>query len=246
MADKRWVTLSSKLPTRKDDPEKTSRQRMFSSWDANANGLLAITEIRNGLTKVLGADEVAALEADISDAFDTARGAKVSNNADGANYVEKSEFRLFFILLKRVFLGRYLDSIEAPKPMVGSWPTREAGMLILKDFTDAAKLLSIGWGVAMDCDADFLALDKMDLRAVSVGDFDTWARELVIAHDDVTQDDGPPPSEFELKMRAALSAGHVREKDLGLTAAVDLKTVCHTHGLKPQFPPPRHTSTQQH
>lgn len=197
--------------------------QMFSAWDANANGLLPLTEIKAGLVQLFGQEDEVSLQHEIIEAFEEASAARVSGmGIKGNDFVEKGEFRIFLILLKRSFLGRYLDSVKAPPPVVGVWASREAGMITLDEFKGVAEPIIEGWGIDVDPSRDFKEMDKLNSRAVSVGSFDAWARAHVIMHDDVTVDDRPPPCEFDLKMKASMRAGRVKTT-FDLTAELDLK-----------------------
>lgn len=55
----RIVGLAKKLPSAKDDTTQAQRARLFSSMDANANGLLQLQEVGAGLAKLLGTQEAA-------------------------------------------------------------------------------------------------------------------------------------------------------------------------------------------
>ena len=66
---------------------------------AQANGLLAMTEMRAGMGKLFGQDAASAIDGIIEASFDEARTAKASRA--GAEFVEKTEFRLFLISFAR-------------------------------------------------------------------------------------------------------------------------------------------------
>ena len=51
-----WADFSQKLPSGRDDASEARRRTLFSSIDANGNGVLSLAEFDRGLLEVLGAD----------------------------------------------------------------------------------------------------------------------------------------------------------------------------------------------
>ena len=133
----RIVGLAKKLPSAKDETTQAQRARLFSSMDANANGLLQLQEVGAGLAKLLGTQEAASIEAIIEAAYNKARTAKVSRSERGADYVEKGEFRLFLIHVKRALLTHLLDAVEHAGD----------GQLDERQYTSLLNLIVQGWGI---------------------------------------------------------------------------------------------------
>lgn len=180
---------------------------------AQANGLLAMTEMRAGMGKLFGQDAASAIDGIIEASFDEARTAKASRAERGAEFVEKTEFRLFLIYVKRRFLHAMLDVAE-----------REGdGRLDQKQFAALVRALSSGWDVNVgDPAAEFKRLDELGATVIPFPEFRKWALAKGVAADDITVHDAPPASELELKVQAAVQTGRLATTALDLTAGLDL------------------------
>ena len=93
----RIVGLAKKLPSAKDETTQAQRARLFSSMDANANGLLQLQEVGAGLAKLLGTQEAASIEAIIEAAYNKARTAKVSRSELSAQSSTRKALRMWAV-----------------------------------------------------------------------------------------------------------------------------------------------------
>ena len=214
-AKQRWTSLAAELPHTKDDPARALRSQLFFKIDGNGNGFINLTELRLGLVRALGEDGAAAVDEVVATAFDQAKDARASRNEQGAQFVEKSEFRLFLIYVKRWLLARLFEVQEAGSD----------GRLDQQEFTALLGLLTTGWGISVaDPVQIFQRLDEHETTVISLATFVQWATAKGIQVDDVTTEDGPPPSELEKKMSAALTSSRLEHHGgmSKLTAALDL------------------------
>ena len=112
-----WQKLAGKLPTGKDEKAKAARTGLFTIMDPNGNGYLSLAEIDRGLRQVMGEKDaggytdVDSLSPAIARAFHAAKNAVESKASLGEDFVERKEFRLLLVYLKRYFelFGMFLD-----------------------------------------------------------------------------------------------------------------------------------------
>ena len=106
------ASLLSRLPPLDGSSESSAkREKVFKSFDMNGNGFLSLAELDKGLTQILRAQVPKPVT---MRAFQASKDAhKSSNNSVGGDYVERSEFRLFFIWIRRYYeLWQVFDSID--------------------------------------------------------------------------------------------------------------------------------------
>ena len=95
--------LATKLPTEKTSESIAARRKMFSAFDPNGNGYLSLAEVDKGVQDVLGSSALFDAKPVIMRAFQAAKGAVDTKSKLGADFVEKSEFFLLLVYLKRYF-----------------------------------------------------------------------------------------------------------------------------------------------
>ncbi len=98
-----WAAICAKIPS--SAAEKSQRMAMFKQFDPNGNGYLSLAEVDKGLRDVLNLPDVFDAKPVIIRAFTAAKnvGAKFGKGqeqgSDGADYVEKKEFRMLLVYL---------------------------------------------------------------------------------------------------------------------------------------------------
>jgi len=91
--------LYSKLPTERTEEALQKRRELFDSMDPNGNGYLSLAEIDKGCQE-LGLHDLFDAKPVLMRAYQSARSKNDAKNADGTDYVERSEFRLLLVYLK--------------------------------------------------------------------------------------------------------------------------------------------------
>ena len=107
------ASLLSRLPPLDGSSESSAkREKVFKSFDMNGNGFLSLAELDKGLSQIL---KVQVPKPVTMRAFQASKDAHKSNSDGlvGDDYVERSEFRLFFIWIRRYYeLWQVFDSID--------------------------------------------------------------------------------------------------------------------------------------
>ena len=76
---------------------------MFRAFDPNGNGYLSLAEIDKGVRDVLKSDRLFEAKPAIMRAYQAAKNAVPGENKLSADFVERKEFRLLLLYLKRYF-----------------------------------------------------------------------------------------------------------------------------------------------
>ena len=122
-----WSAMAGEFPIGQDEDDKRERSKLFNLMDPNGNGYLSLAEVDKGVRDVLCCDEIFDCKPVIMRAFQTAKNAAKTKARLGADYVERVEFRLLLVYLRKYFelfkLFRGIDksndrkiSIEARAP----------------------------------------------------------------------------------------------------------------------------------
>ena len=97
-----WSEIQAKLPVARTDAEKAKRLELFKKFDVNNNGYLSLAEVDKGVRDVLQIDALFASKDALMRAFQAAKGLN-PNPGQGADYVEKNEFRMLLVYLSEYF-----------------------------------------------------------------------------------------------------------------------------------------------
>ena len=172
-----WQGLASKLPAEKTDEHRQARKQMFSNFDPNGNGYLSLAEVDKGVRDVLACDELFDAKPAIMRAFQAAKGALKTKAKLGADYVERAEFRLLLVYLRRFFeLYVMFDDVD----------TGDDRRVDRAEFEAALQKLG-SWGVVVeDADAEFKAIDVNGGGSILFIEFCKWAlsKNLDLVSDD--------------------------------------------------------------
>ena len=180
--------LATKLPTETSTESIAARRQMFSAFDPNGNGYLSLAEVDKGVRDVLGSSaNFDVMEPAIQRAFQAAKGTVDTESKLGAEFVEKSEF---FLLL--VYLKRYFELFV----MFNCLDTGHDKRVDIYEFTAAIPKLD-KWGVFVDDPAtEFARVDTNGSGQITFAEFCDWATTQHLAtfereegKADVTRDD---------------------------------------------------------
>ncbi|MHA7927728.1 MAG: EF-hand domain-containing protein, partial [Marinobacter sp.] len=166
-----WDKINSKLPTDKTDEQKAKRKELFYQFDPNGNGYLSLAEVDRGCRDVLGLYEIFNCKKVIMRAYQAAKGAnnektRLTGDKLGQDYVERTEFRLLLVYLKRYFqIWRVFDVVD----------TGHDHRINLDEFAKALPLFK-EWGVTVDDPAAiFNSIDKNGGGEILFDEFADWA-----------------------------------------------------------------------
>lgn len=176
-----WEAVAAKLPTERTTEHIEERKKLFEQFDPNGNGYLSLAEVDAGILAVLRLEALFNCKPAIMRAFQAAKDiAGVAQEGKdttgpGADFVEKSEFRLLLVYLVQYFMLRVMfDAID----------TSEDGTIDKAEFTTALEKIS-DWGLPLeDASAEF---DKIDTNAggkVLFDEFADWALRKKLSMDD--------------------------------------------------------------
>lgn len=174
-----WQALSEKLPSARTEQEKAKRQELFSAFDPNGNGYLSLAEIDKGCRDVLGLYEIFDAIPVIMRAYQAARTANDGKNKApaGTDYVERSEFRLLLLYLRRYFeLWQMFATVD----------TSNDRRVSLDEFQAALGKIH-AWGLPIDdAEQEFRAIDKNGGGMILFDEFADWAlkKSLDLEDDD--------------------------------------------------------------
>ena len=166
-----WKALKDKFPPTEKGPEgRAKRMELFTQFDPNGNGYLSLAEIDAGCRKILQLDELTNdLAPILIRAFTAAKDAhqrKGKKKKHDDDYVEKSEFRLFFVNLRVYFeLWSMFDAID----------TGDDRRVNFDEFQQAVPTIE-SWGVKIDdAKAEFDTIDKNSGGQILFQEFAEWA-----------------------------------------------------------------------
>eukprot|EP00947_MAST-08B_sp_MAST-8B-sp1_P004987 g4987.t1 len=161
-----WQALGAKLPTGSTAADKAKRKKMFRDFDPNGNGYLSLAEVDKGVKDVLKSDQLFDAKPAIMRAFQAAKGAAKTKARLGADFVERAEFKLLLVYLKRYFeLFVMFERVD----------TGDDRRVNLDEFTEALWMIE-DWGVTVDDPAaEFARIDRNGGGEVLFDEFCDWA-----------------------------------------------------------------------
>jgi len=175
--DVNWKEINEKLPIAKDDEDKKKRADLFNKFDVNKSGYLSLAKVDGGIRDILKLDELFDAKPAIMRAFMAAKEHKAkSGKGHSPDYVERAEFRLLL-----VFLRRYFELWEMYETMDAS---RDRRVTQVEFDGCAAKLKE--WGLQIEDPA--AAYKEMDVGGGGNASFDEFAHWALKQHLDL--DDG--------------------------------------------------------
>ncbi|BBN12497.1 hypothetical protein MPTK1_5g20600 [Marchantia polymorpha subsp. ruderalis] len=158
--------ISAKLPYGKTPEAKAKRSELFKEFDPNGNGYLSLAEVDRGVRDVLKFEELYDCKPAIIRAFNAAKGAGKSKAKLGADFVERSEFRLIL-----VYLCQYFELYE----MFSSVDTSDDRKVSKDEFLGSVDKLK-EWGLPIaDPEAEFDKIDTNHGGSVLFVEFADWA-----------------------------------------------------------------------
>ena len=109
-----WDNLAKKMPSDKNDEDRKKRGKLFDGVDVNGNGYLSLAEVDKGMRDVLGCSQLFDCKPAMMRAFQAAKASVKTKSKLGADYVERCEFRLLLMYLKKYFeLFQLFRTIDA-------------------------------------------------------------------------------------------------------------------------------------
>jgi Ca2+-binding EF-hand superfamily protein len=163
-----WSTIHEKLPYKRTSDQRAERRRLFSAMDMNGNGYLSLAEFDRGIQSVLQIQEVFDAKPAIMRAYQAAKNSMPSKSSHGADYVQRTEFR---ILLQ--FLAHYFELWC----LFGIIDAGNDRRINLAEFTMAVPRL-VQWGVRIsksDVLPIFNHIDRNHGGQVLFAEFCEWA-----------------------------------------------------------------------
>ncbi|CAM6098372.1 unnamed protein product [Calypogeia fissa] len=161
----KWAEIKAKLPSDKTPEAKAVRSKLFHQFDPNGNGYLSLAEIDRGVRDVMGLEDVYEAKPAIMRAFAAAKNAGKSTAKYGADFVERSEFRLVLL-----YLGKYYELYEMFEIVDSSHDKK----INKAEFKTAVKELE-KWGIKVDKpDAEFDTIDDNKGGSILFEEFADW------------------------------------------------------------------------
>ena len=175
-----WAEISAKLPYEKTAEAKALRDQLWRGIDANGNGYLSLAEVDRGVRDVLGLGGEGSLfdaKPAIMRAFQAAKNAVKTGTARGDDYVERPEFRLLLL-----YLRRYFELYQAFARVDAGGDNR----IDRDEFTRARPLVERWVGPFDDYDAEFDKIDANGGGQILFDEFAEWAiaKSLALEEDE--------------------------------------------------------------
>lgn len=178
--DTDWEAFLAKFPVDKSEEQKKQRADIFDGFDPNGNGYLSLAEIDKGCRDDLGLYDLFEAKKPIMRAYQAAKDvAKTGNSDDGADYVERSEFRLLLIYLRDYFiLWKMFDKIDSGND----------GRINLDEFVKAVPKIEEVFDVKFsDPEAEFAKIDTNSGGEVLFDEFADWALREILGGEDASE-----------------------------------------------------------
>ncbi len=175
-----WEAFLAKFPVDRSDDQKKKRAEIFDGFDPNGNGYLSLAEIDKGCRDGLGLYDLFEAKRPIMRAYQAARevanAGKPAAGGGGADYVERSEFRLLLIYLRIYFLiWKMFEKIDTGKD----------ARISLDEFVRAVPKIEEVFGVKVsDPEAEFSKIDANGGGQVLFDEFADWALREILAGED--------------------------------------------------------------
>merc|ERR1712113_902639 len=104
------LAVAAKLPVTRSQEDVDKRDEMFDAVDQNGSGQLSLAEIDLGVKNYLG-EEIFLMKPAMKEAFKASKG---FDPDEGDDFVEKSEFRLLMVNLRRyIELFAAFDEVDS-------------------------------------------------------------------------------------------------------------------------------------
>jgi len=177
--DNDWDAFLAKFPVEKNDEEKAKRVEMFAAFDPNGNGYLSLAEIDNGCRDILGLYELFDAKKAIMRAYQAAKSVG-NNNKDGgeqgADYVEKPEFRLLLKYLRDYFvLWKMFEKIDSG----------DDSRINMDEFMAAVPKIEQFFGIEIaQPEAEFAKIDENSGGEALFDEFSHWALLKILEGED--------------------------------------------------------------
>ena len=170
-----WKYISKTLTFKTDPESKKRRDGLWSQIDVNRNGYASLAEIDKGLRDVLKIDHLFNCKRAILRAFQSAKNSVKSKNSHGADYVERSEFRLLLYYLRQYF--EYFQAFARVD-------TGDDNRVDLAEFKAALPQLTRWVGAIPDPELEFKKIDKNGGGQILFDEFVVWAQSRSLDLDD--------------------------------------------------------------
>jgi Ca2+-binding EF-hand superfamily protein len=175
--EKDWDDFLAKFPVDKTDEDKAKREEIFAAFDPNGNGYLSLAEIDKGCRDILGLYELFEAKKAIMRAYQASKA--VGNNKlgeQGADYVERNEFRLLLKYLRDYFvLWKIFQKID----------TGSDARINMDEFISAVPKVEELFDIKiLQPEAEFAKLDKNSGGQVTFDEFAHWALTTVLGQED--------------------------------------------------------------
>jgi Ca2+-binding EF-hand superfamily protein len=101
-----WKKIHDKLPTEKTPEGRAKRLELFKLFDPNGNGYLSLAEVDKGMHDIIQLHEIFDCKPVMMRAFQAAKTANVKRSkpgTHGADYIDRTEFRVLFVYLRQYY-----------------------------------------------------------------------------------------------------------------------------------------------
>ena len=99
-SDQIWEELAEKLPWQLNAEDKARREKLWSNFDVNGNGVVSLAEVDKGMRDVVRLPILFNLKPVLMRAFNAAKNKVKSKHSYGDDYVSKAEFRFLLKFLR--------------------------------------------------------------------------------------------------------------------------------------------------
>ena len=172
-----WSLLKKQLPYKTTPDAKARRDELWKSIDVNGNGYVSLAEVDKGLRDNLQCYQVFDCKPVIIRAFNAAKGSVKNAKTHGADYVDRSEFRLLL-----AYLRQYFEYYQAFCRVDETDDHR----INRAEFVKAAPKIEKWVGPIADPDATFDQIDSNGGGVILFDEFVAWAikKNLDLEDDD--------------------------------------------------------------
>jgi hypothetical protein len=151
---------------------------MFAAFDPNGNGYISLAEIDKGCRDILGLYDLFEAKKAIMRAYQAAKDVANKDNTSesGADYVEKSEFRLLLVYLRDYFvIWKIFQKIDSGND----------ARITMDEFMTAVPKLEEFFGIEIaQPEAEFAKIDENAGGQVLFDEFAHWALTEVLKRED--------------------------------------------------------------
>jgi Ca2+-binding EF-hand superfamily protein len=176
--EKDWDEFLAKFPVEKTEEEKAKRAEIFAAFDPNGNGYLSLAEIEKGCRDILRLYELFEAKKAIMRAYQAAKGVANTDKPteQGADFVERSEFRLLLKYLRDYFmLWKIFQKID----------TGSDARINMDEFMTAVPKIETLFGIEIaQPEAEFSKIDANSGGQVLFDEFSDWALKKILEAED--------------------------------------------------------------